>query len=148
MLRHDDGTIFACSQTSYTDQLGEHPESRIYVSVQFDTLPKTFAILDTGSPWCILNEEQAKELNPNYKDAAIETKCLNIRGEKTEGVLIRLPVTICAEQGVDIVIEGTVFVPQNERDLPNFIGLDGFLNRIKFAINPQSNVFYFGPIAQ
>ena len=148
MLRHDDGTIFACSQTSYTDQIGEHPESRIYVLVQFDTLPKTFAVLDTGAPWSILNEEQAKELNPNYKDEAIGTRKLNIRGEKTEGVLIRLPVTICAEQGVDIVIEGTVFVPQNERDLPNFIGLDGFLNRIKFAINPQSNVFYFGPIAQ
>ncbi len=148
MLRHDDGTIFACSQTSYTDQIGEHPESRIYVSVQFDTLPKTFAVLDTGAPWCILNEEQAKELNPNYKDEAIDTKSLNIRGEKTEGVLIRLPVTICAEQGVDIIIEGTVFVPQDERDLPNFIGLDGFLSRIKFAINPQSNIFYFGPIAQ
>lgn len=148
MLRHDDGTIFACSRTSYTDQIGEHPESRIYVLVQFDTLPKTFAVLDTGTPWCILNEEQAKELNPNYKDEAIDTKCVNIRGEKTEGVLIRLPVTICAEQGVDIIIEGTVFVPQDERDLPNFIGLDGFLSRIKFAINPQSNVFYFGPIAQ
>ncbi len=148
MLQHDDGTIFACSQTSYTDQIGEHPESRIYVSVQFDTLPKTFAVLDTGAPWCILSEEEAKELNPNYKNEAIETKCLNIRGEKTEGVLIRLPVTICAEQGVDIIIEGTVFVPQDERDLPNFIGLDGFLSRIKFAINPQSNIFYFGPIVQ
>jgi len=147
MLRHDDGTIFACSQTSYTDYIGGHPESRIYVLVQFDTLPKTFAVLDTATPWCILNEEQAKELNPNYKDEAIDTKCLIIRGEKTEGVLIRLPVTICAEQGVDIIIEGTVFVPQDERDLPNFIGLDGFLSRIKFAINPQSNDFYFGPIS-
>ncbi|MCD4736152.1 MAG: hypothetical protein K8R53_08925 [Bacteroidales bacterium] len=148
MLQHDDGTIFACSQTSYADQIGGHSESRIYVSVQFDTLPKTFAVLDTGAPWCILNEEQAKELNPKYKDEAIDTKCLNIRGEKTEGVLIRLPVTICAEQGEDIIIEGTVFVPQDERDLPNFIGLDGLLSRIKFAINPQSNIFYFGPIAQ
>ena len=148
MLQHDDGTIFACSQTSYTDQIGEHPDSRIYVLVQFDTLPKTFAVLDTGAPWCILNEEQAKELNPNYKDEAIDAKRVNIRGEKTEGVLIRLPVTICAEQGEDIIIEGTVFVPQDERDLPNFIGLDGFLSRIKFAINPQSNIFYFGPIDQ
>lgn len=148
MLRHDDGTIFACSWTSYADQIGKHPESRIYVLVQFDTLPKTFAVLDTGAPWCVLNEEQAKELNPNYKDEAIDTKCLNIRGEKTEGVLIRLPVTICAEQGLDIVVDATVFVPQDERNLPNFIGLDGFLSRIKFAINPQSNVFYFGPIPQ
>ena len=148
MLRHDDGTIFACSRTSYIDRIGEHPESRIYVLVQFDTLPKTFAVLDTGAPWCILNEEQAKELNPNYKDEAIDTKCLKIRGEDTEGVLIRLPVTICAEEGLDIIIEGTVFVPQDERNLPNFIGLDGFLSRIKFAINPQSNVFYFGPIPQ
>ena len=148
MLQHDDGTIFACSQASYTDQIGEHTESRIYVSVKFDTLPKTFAVLDTGAPWCILNEEQAKELNPNYKDEATEKIHLKIRGETTEGVLIRLPVTIFAEQGEDISIIGTVFVPQDERDFPNFIGLEGFLSRIKFAIDPKLNVFYFGPITQ
>lgn len=148
MLQYNDGAIFACSRTNYLDKMGGRSENRVYIAVQFDTLPKTFAIVDTGAPWCILSEEQAKVLNPNYKNEALETKCLDIRGEKTEGVLIRLPITICAEQGEDITIEGTVFVPQDERDIPNFIGLDGFLNRIKFAIDPQINDFYFGPISQ
>jgi len=148
MLQYNDGSVFSCSGTNYLDRWGMGSENRIFITVQFDTLPKTFAVVDTGAPWCILPKEQAKELDLDYRNEALETKWLNIRGERTEGVLIRLPITICAEQGKDIVIEGTVFVPQDERDLPNFIGLDGFLSRIKFAINPQSRVFYFGPIVQ
>jgi len=27
---------------------------------------------------------------------------------------------------------------------PNFLGLDGFLSRIRFAVDPTENVFYFG----
>ncbi len=146
MLQHKDGAIFACSRAKYLDRLGSHSGNKIYIAVQFDTLPKTFAILDTAAPWCILSEEQAKVLNPNYRNEAMEPKCLNIRGEKTEGVLLRLPITICADKGKDITIDGTVFVPQNERDIPNFIGLDGFLSRVKFAIDPQINEFYFGSI--
>jgi len=146
MLKHNDGTIFAHSRTQYLDEMGGRSENKIYVAVKFDTLPKTFAILDTGSPWCILSKEQVEALNRNYKNESLETKYLHIRGEKTKGVLIRLPITICAEEGNDITIEGTVFVPQDEREIPTFIGLDGFLNRIKFAIDPQINYFYFGPI--
>lgn len=146
MLQHKDGAIFACSRVKYLDRFGTHAGNKIYIAVQFDTLPKTFAILDTAAPWCILSEEQAKVLNPNYRNESMEPKCLNIRGEKTEGVLLRLPITICADKGEDITIDGTVFVPQNERDIPNFIGLDGFLSRVKFAIDPQINEFYFGPI--
>lgn len=146
MLQNTDGIVFASSKTSYLDKIGNRSENRIYIPVQFDTLPITLAIVDTGAPWCILNEEQAKVLNPNYQNEAIDTKFLTIRGEKTKGVLIRLPITVRAEQGDDITVEGTVFVPQDDRDFPNFIGLDGFLNRIKFAVDPQANIFYFGPI--
>ena len=53
-----------------------------------------------------------------------------------------------AERGESLDIEATVFVPilpPGETWLhPNFIGLDGFLNRIRFAIDPEENAFYFG----
>ncbi len=146
MLQDRNGAIFTCSRTKFLDNLGVDSGNKIYIAVKFANLAKTFAILDTGSPWCILSKEQAKEINPDYKNEALEPRCLNIRGEKTEGVLIRLPITLIAEEGEDITIDGTVFVPQDERDIPNFIGLGGFLERIKFAVDPQINAFYFGPI--
>jgi hypothetical protein len=31
-------------------------------------------------------------------------------------------------------------------DLPNFLGLSGFLERIRFAVDPGSNLFYFGAL--
>ena len=148
MLQYNDGQTFASSRSKYLDKMGGFSENRIHIVVQFDSLPKDLVVVDTGAPWCVLSKEQAKELNPDYKNEAIETRCLNVRGESTEGVLIRIPITICAEQGEDITIEGTVFIPEVERDIPNFIGLDGFLNRIRFAIDPQINDFYFGHISK
>lgn len=148
MLHNEREEIFACSRASYLDRFGGQTESRIYIAVRFDTLPKTFAIVDTAAPWCIINEEQAEELNPNYKDEALEERCLTIRGEKANGVLIRLPITIYADDGEDITIEGTVFIPRDDREIPNFVGLDGFLNRIKFAVDPQERHFFFGPIQE
>ena len=90
MLRYDNEAIFSCSMTSYLDSFGTMgSNSKIYIAVQFDTLPKTFAIVDTGAPWCILPKGQARELNPNYLNEATETKTLNIRGEHEKGVLIQ-----------------------------------------------------------
>jgi hypothetical protein len=47
-------------------------------------------------------------------------------------------------------IEATVFIPNLSVDeewlYPNFIGLDGFLNRIRFAVDPASNLFFFGKL--
>jgi len=53
-------------------------------------------------------------------------------------------------QGQDLEIEATVFVPtlppgETWRH-PNFIGLSGFLERIRFAVDPEENAFYFGLI--
>ncbi|MEM7537327.1 MAG: hypothetical protein AAF639_34470 [Chloroflexota bacterium] len=47
-------------------------------------------------------------------------------------------------------VVATVFVPNlspNEEWLhPNFIGLDGFLNRIRCAVDPASNMLFFGEL--
>jgi hypothetical protein len=146
MLNKLNGDVFACSRISYLDSYEQGTDNRIWIGVKFDTLPKTFAIVDTGAPWCVLNQEQAYVLDPEYKSRALQPKSLTVRGFKLDGVLIRLPITLCAEIGHDVTIEGTVFVPDDELDIPNFIGLDGFLCRIRFAIDPENNDFYFGPI--
>jgi hypothetical protein len=47
--------------------------------------------------------------------------------------------------GRSLEIEATIFVPQlrtgESWPHPNFIGLDGFLNRIRIAIDPDENTF-------
>ena len=146
MLKKADGADFACSRITYLDRYDSGADNRICVGVKFDTLPKTLAIIDTGAPWCVLNREQAQVLDPDYKTQALQTKSLTIRGFQIDGVLIRIPITLCAEKGRDITIEGTVFIPDDEFNIPNFIGLDGLLCRIRFAIDPENNDFYFGPI--
>ena len=147
MLLYSDGARFSSSVANYFDGYGTiGTDNRIYISAQFDTLPRTFALVDTGAPWSVLPKKKAKELNPNYLNEVLETKTLSIRGEQEEGVLIRIPITIYADEGEDITIEGTVFVPDNERDIPDFIGLEGVLNRIRFAIDPHNCSFFFGRI--
>jgi hypothetical protein len=149
MLRYNNGEPFSLSVTTYLDSIGSmHLGNKIYISAQFDTLPKTLAIVDTGAPWCVLPRKKAEALNPNYLNEATEIKKLTIRGETEKGALIRLPITIYAEEGEDVTIEGTVFVPDNEREIPDFIGLDGFLSRIRFAVDPQNCSFFFGRIEE
>ncbi|MBI4000481.1 MAG: hypothetical protein HY348_01690 [Nitrospira defluvii] len=58
--------------------------------------------------------------------------------------LKRIPVEILADQGESLSVEATVAV------LPDwhhgtFIGYAGLLERIKFAVDPSDNYFYFGP---
>lgn len=103
-------------------------------------------ILDTASPWNVINPEFFEE----KEFANCEKHKLNIRGRSYDGFLIRKNITIRATEGEDVTIESTFFIPRlNEGDswnYPNFLGLDGFLNRIRCAINPIENTFYFGII--
>ena len=74
---------------------------------------------------------------------------LSIRGISYIGKLVRVKIGLRAERGGDdLDVDATVFVPKLRPGVvwphPNFIGLDGFLNRIRFAVDPSENTFYFG----
>lgn len=144
MLRHSDGRIFASSSTSYLDTFGNHEQNKIFIQVRFAECQRTFAVVDTAAPWCVLSKQEATFINPNYRNESVEDTKLIIRGDKFSGVLVRWPVTLCAEKGLDITIEGTIFVPDDDLLLPNFIGLDGLLARINFAVESQRSLFFFG----
>jgi hypothetical protein len=53
-------------------------------------------------------------------------------------------LTILADDGESLEVQATVFV---SRDWPagTFLGYSGFLERIRFAVDPQQNDFHFGP---
>lgn len=144
---------FAIGVLTYTDQFGRDPNTRIVIPVTFENTILTTAILDTGAPWCVLNPEEADVLKISQRpDCWESSKPLGLRGINYRGHLCRVPITLRAERGYGMTVEATVFVPSlgpgEEWQHPNFIGLDGLLNRIRFAVDPEHNHFYFGPMAR
>jgi hypothetical protein len=60
--------------------------------------------------------------------------------------LERVHVTLVATDGVSLDVEATVFVSADWAG-PNFIGWLGFLERLRFAVDPsERRYFYFGPV--
>ncbi len=105
-------------------------------------------IVDTGAPWCILHPTLVRPLIGNNGDYRTH---LLIRGTRYAGSLHPLSMTLHDETYQQhLTVDATVFVPSLDADdnwsHPNFIGLDGFLNRIRFAVDPDDNSFYFGAI--
>jgi len=62
------------------------------------------------------------------------------------GRLVRAELQLIAEVGESLAINATVFVSRDWQG-PNFIGYGGFLERVRFAIDPgqDQNHFHFGP---
>jgi hypothetical protein len=60
------------------------------------------------------------------------------------GTIQRTILRLVAEQGDSLDIDASVFVT-DDWTYGNFLGYSGLLERIRFAIDPQTNSFYFGP---
>ena len=139
-----DGQPFTASVASYLDHHPDRtrPNSAIYVRV---ILPigngvEVLALLDTGSPYCILSPDFCNQLGLRPVDGFRTT--LNTRGGSVEGWLHRVDLTIPAEAGDDLEIDATVFAPIEWRH-GEFLGYSGLLGRINFAIQPNQNKFFF-----
>ena len=143
---------FASGVTYYQDYYSSQENiARVVLTVTVEERLTVEAVLDTGAPWCILDPAIVEQLdlagNADYEPDGR----LMIRGTLYAGRLLRMRIDLRDEyEENDLEIEATVFVPTlapGETWLsPNFIGLDGFLNRIRFAVDPAENAFYFGPL--
>ncbi len=132
----------------YSDYDRSQPHSRIIIPVTFNDLITTPAIVDTGAPWCVLGPEYAENLDTAALEL-LETPRLGIRGTIYPGKLFRMKVSLEAARGHGITISAKVFVPDLDdyRDFPaNFVGLEGFLEMIHFAVDPGMKLFYFGSL--
>jgi hypothetical protein len=72
-----------------------------------------------------------------------------VRGMRLEGSIIRLNMTLPADKGEDLTVDATAFIPDVEEywgDFPCFIGQMGFLERIRYAVDPATDTFYFGTL--
>jgi len=150
MLFFENGEPFATGALTYDDGQPESAaNARIMIQVQIEG-QAIRAMVDTGAPWVVLDPELAEDMQIEG-GAPVESARLQIRGTTYDGSLHRIPVHLLAERGESQPVDATIFVPvlrQGEvwGNKPNFIGLLGLLDRIRYAIDPSTNTFYFGPL--
>lgn len=145
MLSLPNGEQFTTGFARFYDEApgGAEGTAKIYVKIE----PHGFgapilAELDTGSPYLVLEREIAEALQ--LLNGEGERITLSTRAGQVPGHLQRSNVTLLADDGSSLDVDATVFVsPDWLRG--NFIGYTGFLERVRFAVDPQRNFFYFGP---
>ncbi len=108
------------------------------------------AIIDTGACYLICHPELARAINFDPGES-IPTENMNIRGLSVKGELYGTNLCFLADEGNNLSIEATAFVPTErmQDDVANrlpksFLGLVGCLERVRFAVDPFNRIFYFG----
>lgn len=143
------GQEFTCGCAYFEDRDPDVRESsaKIFVRVRFESLPVAhLAQLDTGAAWSVLDRETAEALDLLSQPGAPAT--LGTRLGRFRGKLVKVGCSLLADQGEALDTEGTFFVPEPGEDWPPgvcFLGYSGFLDGIRFAVDAQENLFYFGP---
>jgi hypothetical protein len=141
---------FATGVATYEDHYpGEPGHARIVLTVLVEEQISVPAVVDTEAPWCILNPELARKVRIST-DNDYPIKRMSLRGLTYEGALHRLTSGLRNElEGDDLRIDASVFVPDmrpgEDWEHPNFLGLSGLLERMRFAVDPADNAFYFAP---
>ena len=142
------GAEFACGELScfLRHAFAGDRLTRLFLHVQIgDT--RTPAVLDTGGGFLVLDPQLAASIGLDEREALGHEK-IHVRGLAWHGALYRVPLTLLAEQGDPLTFEATAFVPELEHGetwpLPSYLGWQGCLDRIRFAVDPRDEVVYFG----
>ena len=108
------------------------------------------AVVDTGGAFLVIDPQLATVIGVDPTDA-IARQRINIRGFLQHGTIHRIPLTLLATAGESLTFEATAFVPELEHGetwpLPSYLGWQGCLDRIRFAVDPVDEVVYFGAVA-
>jgi hypothetical protein len=146
MRGHSPFTTGVASYSDFdVDDPSPNPEPRIWVRVVggSSTTP-VLAMVDTAAPWCIFRPGVAnlfaRDLEPISGWSVLST-----RFGRVHGTLFRGLITLLANEGRPLDVDSTIFISPDWTG-PNFLGYQGLLQRIRFAIDPETNLFYFGQI--
>ncbi len=122
----------------------KEPLARIYVPFRAQGVDIRFlGLLDTGGHFCILSPEVVDLVGDVLSGSDEETSLLTAQG-RLSGKLYRHRIELLAEEGENLDLEATVLVLSDWRG-PSVLGYTGVLDRVRFAIDPRENRFYFGP---
>jgi hypothetical protein len=138
---------FATGVARYADHDRSASElaPRIYLEVTPGSLEApVFAMVDTAAPWCIFAAQIGRSLRHEFYPVA-DGVLLTTRLGTYRGNLYLVPLIVPALDGESLALDATVFLSP---DWPggNFLGYEGLLQRIRFAVDPEANLFYFGRI--
>jgi len=151
VLNFRDGRIFASGACLYFDR---HPDdrstlSRIVLSLWVGD-SRIAAIVDTGGAYFVCPPAWAELLGVG-RGEPIGRDELIIRGIRYRGDLYRTDIRLRADEGRSLNLDVTAFVPRllpgDEWHFPSFLGLQGCLEFMRFAVDPATNTFFFGPVA-
>ncbi|HSN97239.1 MAG TPA: hypothetical protein VLS89_03040 [Candidatus Nanopelagicales bacterium] len=97
----------------------------------------THALLDTGAQWSVVGGELAAELEQEAEEEGREI-VLHSRLGQVKGRICRLGVTLVAEEGADLLVQASLVISP-EWPAPPVLGYGGFLDRIRFGLDPGSS---------
>jgi hypothetical protein len=104
-------------------------------------LPAVHALLDTGAQWCVIQADLAQALGYDARpDPQVDS--LHTRFGRFPGRLERIPLVFEADEGEKLEMEATWFIADGWPG-PIVIGWKGCLERMRFALDPSEDAFYF-----
>ena len=146
MLWLESGGIFAVGAARYAFFPPENPKLTLRVEIG-DIV--SLAVVDTAAPYLVCSLELSGQIDITRAAKLGSTEIRTHRGI-LRGSLYRLSLRFIATEGNSTEIEATAVLPDPDqshwRDAPTFIGFLGCLERLRFAIDPPEEKFYFGPI--
>lgn len=151
-LHFSNGEPFSTGATRYIYRPASNGETspRILLTVAIEGV-QSLAFVDTGGVYLLCNPHVAASLNLNPSDG--ESYSVQWRRDSITGSLHRVSLTLYAEDGESLTNEVTAFVPHLDYkgqwvdDFPCILGMQGCLERFRFAVDPNNDVFYFGELA-
>ncbi len=149
LLQFSDGRPFATGLTHYLDCPTTDPTrtTRIVIPIGIGD-SQTEAVVDTGGVYLVCHPEIG-DWEESLLGDSLGTDKLRIGQNEIKGKLFRVEITLAAEHGNSLALQVTALVPEWDPGetwpLPTFLGLQGCLEFLRFAIDPGANAFYFGP---
>jgi len=119
------------------------PTAKIFIKVRLDDVDETLmAQLDTGAAWSVLDPDTAEALGISGRSA--EPAILRTHAGNFQGHLVQVPVTLLADEGESLEVQGTFFISPDSPPGRIFLGYTGLLDSIRIALDSPANLFYFG----
>ena len=144
MLSFRDGAPFSAGRATFFDHepAAREETAKIFVKIEPESLGgPILAQLDTGSAWSILDRQVAEELHVLGTEG--ETVRMDTRFGEIVFRLIPMRIVVLADEGDSQTVNASVCVSERWNG-GTFLGYSGFLERLRFALDPQSNDFHFG----
>jgi hypothetical protein len=128
-----------------TGRSGRPADARIYLQVLLGEFSFPLdAMVDTGTPWCIFDPSIDERVLAGLE--VVEGPVfLKTHLGKFQGTLYQGSLKILADEGDSLDVDAVMFLCP---DWPggNFIGYLGLLQKIRFAVDPHRNRFYFSAL--